>query len=134
MSTADKTVNSAQLAKAYVKLREAKAKIMSDAEEAAAKLAAKMDVIEAEMLRFMNKNKINSIATTSGTFYKELDVKPSCSDWSAFYEWIKENDTFEFLEKRVTRNQIKEYMELNEDALPPGISVLKEYKVRVRRK
>lgn len=134
MKTADKIMDSTKLAKAYVKLRDAKQEIMRVAEDEASKLEAKMELIEAEMLKFMNTNKMSSIATTAGTFYKELDVKPSCSDWTAFYEWIKENDTFEFLEKRVTKTQIKQYMEMNEDELPPGISVHKEYKVRVRRK
>ena len=134
MSTAEKVMDSTKLAKAYVKLRDAKQKIMQEAEAEAAKLEAKMELIEGEMLRFMNKNKMDSIATTAGTFYKELDIKPSCSDWEAFYEWIGENNTYEFLEKRVTRTQIKQYMEMNDGKLPPGISVHKEYKVRVRRK
>lgn len=132
--TADKVVDSTRLAKAYVKLRDAKAEIMRVAEEEAAKLEAKMQVIETAMLAFMNTNKMSSIATTAGTFYKELDIKPSCSDWDVFYAWIKKNDAFEFLERRVTRNQIKDYMEQYEGKLPPGISVHKEFKVRVRRK
>jgi hypothetical protein len=129
-----KVIDSARLAKVYVKLRDAKDKILRDAEQEADVLKAKMDVIEAAMLGFMNANKVDSVATTAGTFYKELSIKPSCSDWDVFYQWIKKNDTFEFLERRVTRNAIKEFMEANKGTLPPGINVHKEYVVRVRRK
>lgn len=132
--TAQKVVDSAKLARVYVKLREAKLAIERKAEEEADVIKAKMDVIEAAMLNFMNVNKMDSVATTAGTFYKQLDIKPSCADWNVFYAWIAKNDAFEFLERRITRTAIKDYMEANKGKLPPGVNVHKEFVVRVRRK
>lgn len=132
--TAQKVIDSTKLAKAYVRLREAKQAIERKAEEEAGALKAKMEVIENAMLAFMNENKMDTIATTAGTFYKQLEIKPSASDWDIFYKWIADNNAFEFLERRITRTAVKDYMEANKNKLPPGVSVHKEFVVRVRRK
>lgn len=131
--TAQKVIDTAKLARVYVKLRDAKQEIERKAEAEAAELQAKMDIIAASMLNFMNENKMDSIATTSGTFYRQMDIKPSGSDWDAFYKWIAKNDGFEFLERRIKKTAIKEYMDTHKGKLPPGVTVHREYVVRVRR-
>lgn len=133
MSVAQKVMDTTKLAKAYVKLREAKQAIERAAEDEAGKLQAKMDIIEAEMLRFMNESNMDSIRTTAGTFYKQLEIKPSGSDWDAFYKWIVKNDGFEFLERRIKKTAIKEYMEMHDGKIPPGVTVHREFVVRVRK-
>lgn len=133
MSVAQKVMDTAKLAKAFIKLRDTRAELKREFEEKDNALKAKQEIIEAGMLDFMNKNKMDSIATTAATFYKQLELKPSCSDWDAFYRWITKNNAFEFLERRVTRTAVKEFMDMNDGGLPPGVSVHREYVVRVRR-
>jgi hypothetical protein len=50
-----------------------------------------------------------------------------------FYVWIKDNDAFDALERRVKKSFIATYMEDNKGELPPGISVMQEYTVTIRR-
>lgn len=96
--------------------------------------------LEAEQLKLdnfllaaLNTMNTDSMATPHGTFYREQSIKPSCQDWDAFYSWVAANDAFDFLEKRLSRGAIKEYMEKHEGELPPGTACFREYVVRVRK-
>jgi hypothetical protein len=89
--------------------------------------------LEGVLLHHLNTTGTASVRTDNGTFFRQEEIKPSCQDWNAYYEWIADNNTFEGLEKRVTKSFIKTYMDENDNALPPGISVHKEFVVRVRK-
>lgn len=122
-----------KLARAYVKLRDTRAerkKVFDDEDKG---LKEKMEMIESHMLQLLNDGNMDSINTPAGTFYRQEDVIPQGSDWGAFYAFVREHDAFDFLEKRITKNAVKQYMEQNEGALPPGVSVFRKFVVRVRR-
>jgi hypothetical protein len=86
------------------------------------------------MLGILNQTGAESIRTEHGTAFRTLKTKPSAADWSAIYDWIVADPSrFELLEKRVKSTFIKDYMEANGGALPPGINVHQEYEVSVRR-
>ena len=122
-----------KLTKAYVRLRDAKLELKKKFDEEEAKFKAKLELLEAQMLKFLNESKLDSVKTPSGTFYRQEEITHTGSDWQAFYDWIKENDGFEFLERRIKKTAIKEYMDANEGGIPPGVSVYREFSVRVRR-
>jgi predicted HNH restriction endonuclease len=85
------------------------------------------------MQSIMNDEGINSVKTDAGTVFRKAKIIPQASDWGAFYAWVKENDAFDALEKRIKGTFIATYMEENDDALPPGVSVFKKYEVGVRK-
>jgi hypothetical protein len=85
------------------------------------------------ILSILNANGASSIATEHGTAIRSLKLKPSAADWNAIWEWMKANDAAELLERRLKTTFIKEYMEEHDGAIPPGINVLREYEVTVRR-
>lgn len=119
----------------YLMVRRAKARHAKDAKLREAVFDAELERLEGVMGSFLDAHKIKSAPSLHGLFYKELVVKPSATDWTAFYKWIRENDAFEFLHKRITAEQIATYMEAHKDddvSLPPGVAISKEYKVRVR--
>jgi hypothetical protein len=121
------------IAAAYVKLRDAKRQLTRQYEEEKAKLDAGLDKLEAIMLAHLNGCGAESVRTEHGTFYKQEAITPSASDWQLVYDWIKDNDAWDLLERRVKSGFIKEYQEAHDGALPPGISVYREYVVRVRK-
>ena len=121
------------MVKAYIKIRDKRAEIKKAFEEQDKALKEKLELIEGEMLRHMQETGIESIKTAAGTFYKQEDITPTGSDWDAFYTWVKTNDAFDALERRIKKGFIKEYMETHEGGIPPGVSVYREYVVRVRR-
>lgn len=122
-----------KLTKVYVKIRDARSEAKRAFEEEDNKLKAKLELLEGQMLKFLLDSKTDSVKTVAGTFYKQEEITPSGSDWQAFYQWVGDNDAYDFLEKRIKKTSIKEYMDMNEGGIPPGVSVHREWVVRVRR-
>jgi hypothetical protein len=122
-----------KVTKAYLAIRDKRHAIKRAYETEDAKLKADLTKLEAVMLRHLNDTGLESAKTTNATFYKQEELKPSASDWQAFYDWIKENDAFDALERRIKTAFVKEHMEVHDGALPPGVSIHREYAVRVRR-
>jgi hypothetical protein len=122
-----------QLARVYIRIRDAKAAATAAYEKEDQAFKAKMKLIENVLLGYLNDGNMESVKTQSGTFYKQEDILPRAEDWGTFYEWIKENDAFDFLEKRIKKTEVKTYMEAHDNETPPGVAVMREYVVRVRR-
>jgi hypothetical protein len=123
-----------KVAQTYVKIRDKRSELKKQYEAEDLKLTTQLETIEGFLLETLQALGVESARTKYGTVIKSLAVKPSCEDWTAFYAWIAENDAFDALEKRVKKSFVTEYMESNSDELPPGITVLKEWVVSVRRK
>lgn len=121
-----------KLTRAYVKMREARAALKRDFDVQDKALRAQQSLLEATMLRVLHEANADSVRTESGTFYRQEDVTPRGDDWDAFYAWVVETNGFDALERRIKKTFIREYMELHEGALPPGVSVYREYVARVR--
>lgn len=96
------------------------------------KIKGFIETVGNRLLKRLNTQGVKSMRAASGTFYKEEVHRPSCSDWSVFYKWIAETDSFEALEKRVTKKFIVDYLE-REKALPPGVSLNSHFEARVRK-
>jgi hypothetical protein len=117
----------------YLKIREKRSEIKKAYDAEDAELKSKLKTLEGFMLGKLNETNADSVKTEAGTFYRQEDVTPTGSDWQALYRWIAENDAFDALERRIKKGFITEYMETHEGGLPPGVSVFREYVVRVRR-
>ncbi len=92
------------------------------------------DKLKVLMLGVLNSQGAKSINTEQGMVIRSLKLKPSVADWGAFYDWIlQDKDRFEALEKRIKATFVGQYMEENENALPPGVNAHREYEVSVRR-
>lgn len=122
-----------KLTSVHLKIRDARSDLKRKFEEEDRKLKIKQERIENEMLRFLQDSNTDSVRTESGTFYRQEEITPTGSDWDAFYRWVRENDAFDALERRIKKTFVKEYMETHEGGIPPGVSVYREYVVRVRR-
>lgn len=118
---------------AFINIRDARSALKREFEAKDDELKGKQARLEAVMLGHLNATNMAAVRVDGGTVYKQEEVKPSCSDWSSFYQWVSENDAFDALEKRLTKKFMVEFMEAHEGALPPGVSVHREFVVRVRR-
>ena len=117
----------------YVKIRDARAALKKEWEAKDLELKAQLETIDSYLLETLQTLGVESVRTKHGTVYQSVSVKPSCQDWNMFYAWISENQAFDALEKRVKKSFIVDYMSDNRDGLPPGITVMKEYTVTIRR-
>jgi hypothetical protein len=122
-----------KITETYVKIRDARSTLKKQYEADDLKLKDQLETLDSFLLGKLQELGVESVRTAHGTVYQSLAVKPSCEDWTAFYAWIAENEAFDALERRVKKSFIVDYMKDNADELPPGVIVLKEYTVTIRR-
>lgn len=122
-----------QLIRVYIKIRDAKEAASKEASAKDAELKSQLKRIEVALLQHLNENSVESVRTEEGTVFRQEDIMPRADDWAALYDWIKKEDAFDALERRVKKTFVKEYMDSHEGALPPGVSVMREFTVRIRR-
>ncbi len=116
----------------FRQLRDAAAAIQKKADEEIAKVKGSLKVVENELSARLQKDDVQAIRTASGTVYREEVIYPRATDWGIFYQWIKENDAFHFLEKRIGRRAVADHLTDGEE-VPPGLDVTKTFEVRVRK-
>jgi hypothetical protein len=122
-----------KVAATYIKIRDKRSELKKQYETEDQALKAQLETLESFFFEKLKSLGAESIRTKHGTVYQSLAIKPSCEDWTSFYTWITENEAFDALEKRVKRSFVVDYMNNNSGGLPPGITVLKEYTVTIRR-
>jgi hypothetical protein len=117
---------------AYIKLRDAKAAMVSKHKEQLAPLDTAMAKIEAALLQTLNTQGAQSVKTPEGTVYKTTRTSATAAEWDTFLEWVKANEHWNFLERRVSKAAVEEFRtEFND--IPPGVSVREEVTVNIRR-
>jgi hypothetical protein len=123
----------AKVTRAHINIRDSRHELRKQFEEKDAELKAAQVRLEAVMLDHLQKHGMDAVRTEVGTFYRQEEITPSAADWNALYDWIKEHDAWDCLERRIKRTFVKEYQEAHDGGLPPGVSVFREFVVRVRR-
>ena len=122
-----------KLAAVYIKIRDAKDTLTSDYKKQYATLEEQMGVLEAEMLEICKNMNADSVRTKAGTIVRSVKSRYWTNDWDSMYRFIKENDAYGLLEKRLHQTHMKEFLSENPDLLPMGLNVESEYTVVVRR-
>src|SRR3989337_272251 len=125
-------VRADELTAKYIALRDFKAKFKADHDEKAARITAKMDEIEAQMMGFLNATGQESSKTESGTFFKKTSTSSKVADRDVFLEFVIREGAINFLENRVNNTAVTEYIEAN-GSLPPGVDVTRIVSVSVNR-
>lgn len=127
-------INTEELVTAYIKMRDARAALKKAYEAEDEGIKAQMDTVSSTLLELCKSTNSNSIGTLSGTVIR--GVKSYCwtSDWESMYNFIKENDAPELLERRISQTAMKDFIASNPDKLPKGMNVTSEYTITVRRK
>ena len=129
-----KTIPTDKLVKAYIKIRDARKALADNYEREDGELKESLEAIESELLEACKSIGADSIRTAYGTLSRTVKKRYWTNDWHSFYEFIKENDAIELLEKRVAQTNMATFLEENPDLHPPGLNVDSRYSVVVRRK
>lgn len=123
-----------QIASAYVAIREARSELLRKYEEEDAKLKQDIENLNAILLDLCSATGADSIKTPSGTIIRSLKERYICSDWDSFKTFVAENGLVDLLSKTINQSNFKEFMSENSgDGLPPGVNVMREFAVTVRR-
>jgi hypothetical protein len=130
----DTSVDLDKVVSTYIKIRDKKNELTVEFNKREEELNEKLDVIKKALLEHCQNTGVESIRTQSGTFYRSVKKKYWTSDWESMNRFIMENEAVDLLEKRIHQGNMRQFLEENQDLLPPGLNVDSEYTVTVRRK
>lgn len=74
---------------------------------------------DVELNAIVQDMKFNEASGSTAIVKTKLVRKPVCEDWTTFYNFIKEQNDFSLLEKRVSVSGVREYWESGDEV--PGI-------------
>ena len=128
------TMDTEKVVEAYLAVRNERERLLREYEAQDAKLKDDLKKIEAVLLDVCNTINADSIKTSLGTVMRKLNERYFCSDWDNFRKFVLENEALELFEKRIHQGNFKQFMESHEgDGLPPGVNVMREYGITVRK-
>lgn len=118
----------------YIKLRDERDEVKkAQAEFIRTEFTEPMLKIENAMLKFLEKTGQNSAkARDIGVAFVSERSSDKVTDRDAWLKFVIENEQFEFIESRVNKAALDEFIEENQD-LPPGVSRSVERTVKIRR-
>lgn len=127
-------MNTEELVEAYINLRNAREKLLTQYEAEDKKLQDEMALLEKSLLDICNTVNADSIKTAYGTVMRKLNERFFCQDWDNFYKYVLDNEAVQLLERRIHQSNFREHLkEIEGDGLPPGVNVMREYGVSVRK-
>jgi hypothetical protein len=126
------SINVDQVIAAYMTLRSKKDAIEGEVKTKVADIKAKMEKLESWIKTQADAQGVTSFKTKHGTAFLTTTDYANVGDWDAVLEFIKTNDAFEMLEKRVSKTAVRNYVE-NDKFVPPGVNYGTKLEVNVRK-
>lgn len=122
-----------QLTSVYLKIRDKRSELKREFEAQDDELEQQQQMLANQMLETCKEMNADSIRTPHGTIIRSVKSKYWTNDWDSMYRFIKDNDAFGLLEKRLHQTNMKDFLHENPDAMPMGLNVESEYSIVVRR-
>ena len=123
-----------QLVKTYLTIRGEREKMESMWKAQDDELKGEQALLEQQMLAVCNESNATSIKTEEGTVIKSLKERFTLSDRDSFNKFVREHDAVELFEARIHQGNFKDFMsEHAGDGLPPGVNVMREFTITVRK-
>ena len=123
-----------ELVKIYLTIRNERYRIEAQWELEDKELEGEMAVLERRMLVVCNENNASSIRTESGTIIRKLSERYTVADGEVFRKFVLENEAVDLFEARIHQGNFKEFISERKDAgLPPGVNVMREFGITVRK-
>jgi hypothetical protein len=127
-------MNTDELVETFITLRNERDRMRNEWEAQDAKIKEDMTVLEQALLSICNEANATSIKTDKGTVIRKLNERFFCSDWDNFRDYVLEHQALELLERRIHQGNFKEFItEIEAEGLPPGVNVMREFGVTVRK-
>lgn len=121
-----------KLVTAYVNIRDKRDELRREYNDADAGLSEKIEKIKGVLLALYKERGVESLRTAAGTATRMVKTRYSAPDWTAFVEFVKENDAIDLLEKRIAQTNFRQFVEENPDVVVP-VRADSEYTIRVTR-
>jgi hypothetical protein len=131
MSDSPPTVD--KLVRAYRKMRDTIKEREEEHKAELAELREQMEEVSSALLDFLNENNLDNVKTPEGTVSRRVNTRYWTSDWEKMYDFIKEHEAFELLERRIHNANMRNFLDENPDLLPRGLQVDNRYIIQVRK-
>lgn len=122
-----------KLTRVYVKIRDARADLAAKFKAEDAALVDQQDQIKRALLDHCKEHGVDSVRTAAGSFYRTTKTRYWTSDWESMHKFIMAHGVPDFLEKRLNQGVVRQFLEENPEAVPPGLNTDVEYIVNVRK-
>ena len=126
MATVDQVIG------AYMKLRHKKEAIEADAKANMKGLKEQMVKLEAWLKQKADEDGVTSFKTDSGTAFLTTTDFAAVGDWDAVLSFIRENEAYDMLEKRVSKMAVRGYIEANK-SVPAGVNYGTKLDINIRK-
>jgi hypothetical protein len=126
------TVNVDDVVAAYVKLRDKKDSMEAAVKEQTKGLKEKMAQLEAWLKERADADGVTSFKTKHGTAFLTTTDYANVADWDAVLNFIRDNEAFDMLEKRVSKIAVRGYIESNK-AVPAGVNYGTKLEINIRK-
>lgn len=105
----------------YIELRNEKQTKEAAHKAETKKIDEKLKKLEAWLHLKMSADGVKAFNTDSGTAYTTTVEQATVSDMNALLEFIKKNEAWHLLEKRVSKTGVRELLDADEP-IPPGVN------------
>lgn len=126
-------VSAEELAKIYIKIRDAKEATVERHKQELGNFNDQLEAISNEMLEMCKALDVSSMRTNEGTIIRKVTTNYNTSDWGSMHRFIVEHDAFGLLQQRLHQANLKQFLEENPDLLPPGLWSDSKYTIVVKR-
>lgn len=117
-----------QLIDYYVQLRDRKKELQAKHKEELEPIDAGLMKLEARMQEQMGELGVEKVGGDAGTVYTKVNTNVMVEDWQSVVDYVKDNDAFDLLEKRVAKSAAIERADV------PGLRFSNVKTIQVRRK
>jgi hypothetical protein len=118
--------------KTYLTLRERKAALEKRHAEEIALITAPMETIENILQKTMDELGTKALPTHEGTAYLSTLTSVKIEDWDAYMDFVRENEAWEFLERRANKTSVEQYAAAHDKETPPGVNLTSRIRVNVK--
>ena len=121
-----------QVIEAYLKYRNKKEALEAEIKDQVKELKDKMAKLEAWIKTKADAEGVTSFKTAHGTAFVTTNDYANVADLDAVLAFIKANDAYDMLEKRVSKNAVRGYID-QQKAVPSGVNYGTRIDVNVRK-
>lgn len=128
-------VEPADVVEAMVQIRDRRAQLKKEFEAEDKKLKEKWSRGERWLISHLQEHRLSNMGIDDKwTVFKTETLRAGVGDWNAISDHIKETGDVDLLEHRISSKSVKEFMEVNNGQVPPGVSVDTKLNINIRKK
>jgi hypothetical protein len=127
------TISVDKLVAVYIKMRDKRAELLREYEEADGNVKSQMETVESKLLELCKEIGADKLGSKHGTVMRTVKTRYWTSDWESMHRFILENKMPELLERRISQLTMKQLLEENPDLMPQGMNIDSKYSVTIRR-